>query len=242
MKYPGNIRGPRIDQGDLATFTFAGAELTLRLPIIPINRHHEDIVSPIRDFRDVDTSGWESDEFGTRFTTLVQQQWTFEDSISFDNVASCRLFFNIIDVSQLHTEQNALLRTESFEQIILDLYGAFFQSYEHKHLTNPSSPALANRFHGKSIAREHLDWFNVQFCFIEDAMPKPVIMIPISNRFFILAFIDVTSLHYSDRKNPYSDDLLRKFEFDLFDELLRHIDLRYTAETIAIIDSLKKKK
>ncbi|VAW70685.1 hypothetical protein MNBD_GAMMA09-2878 [hydrothermal vent metagenome] len=48
----------------------------------------------------------------------------------------------------------------------------------------------------------------------------------------------MASLHYQDRTNPYSNELIRKLEFDLFDEYMQSIDLSYTDKTLEIIQSL----
>ena len=45
----------------------------------------------------------------------------------------------------------------------------------------------------------------------------------------------MNSLHYSDRENQYSDNLIREIEFSLFDDFLNNIDLRYNSEVIALI-------
>lgn len=241
MKYPENIKGPRFDEGDLVTFTFDGAELTLRLPVVPANRNNRDRVSPIVDFRGINTDDWETDIQEVASTVLANQAWHFEDAISLDNIAKFALNISLVEISQQQAEQNTLLDTQSFEQAMLDLHSYFSEDDETKLLNDPSWPAPSNRFRGKSIAKEHLNWFSIEFCTMDGSKPDPMAMIPINNRFFVVVSTRLISLHYPDRKNPYSDETLRKFQFDLFDEILSHIGLHYTPETIAAIQNCKKK-
>ena len=239
MQYPGNIIGPLFENGDLVSFTFDGAELTLRLPVVPNNRHNEDTVSRIKDLRGIDTRDWDTNDQDRPCIQLATQRWSFEDVSSLDDIAQCEVQLSLIEVTQLQREKNILLNTESFEEVVLAWMTYSFKDHEEKYLEDATWPAIANRYLGKSIAKEYLDWFMVQLCFFEGTMPRPTVMIPINNRFVMMASIEIDSLHYAGRQNPYSKKLLREFEFDLFDDFLSHFDLRYTPETIAIIQNKK---
>ncbi len=239
MKYPGNIIGPRFESGDLVTFTFDGAELTLRLPVVPNNKHNEDTVTRIKDFRGIDTREWDTNDQERPCIQLATQRWSFEDARSLDDIAQCEVHVSLIEVTQPQCKKNVLLCTAGFEETVLAWLCYSFANHEEKYQEDSNWPSLANRYLGKSILKEHLSWFMVQLCFFEGTMPRPTMMIPINNRFVIMMSIEIDSLHYAGRQNPYSKELLRKFEFELFDDFLSHFDLRYTPETIATIQSLK---
>lgn len=240
MKYPGNINGPRFENGDLVTFIFDGAELTLRLPIIPNNPHNEDTISRTRDFRGIDTRNWNTNSRESPCIELASQQWTFEDASSLDDIALCRLYAGLVEVAPSECEKNILLRPEIFEETMLSWHASSFTSHEEMYLNDANWPALANRYHGKSIAKDHLNWFVVQLTLLSGSKPSQLVMIPINSRFVMMAYIELGSLHYDGRTNPYSNELLKKFEFDLFDNFLTHIDLRYSPELLDVIETLKE--
>lgn len=53
-----------------------------------------------------------------------------------------------------------------------------------------------------------------------------------------MAYVDLQSLHYAGRTNPYSNEVLKQFEKDLFEELLNHIKIEYSPALIAQIEAL----
>ena len=241
MKYPGNLVGPRIEDGDLVSFTFDGAELTLRLPIIQLNRDSKDVISRKRDFRGINTTEWDVDNQDRPIFQLTEQCWKFSDATgSLDNIAICRLTTGIGEVSRSEQDTNMILDATKFPQAMLDSMKFTFEEDDEDHKDDPTWPTTAKNYHMKTVERKHLDWVSFEVSLCHGERPSPWTLIPINNRFVMVAYISLGSLHYSDgRRNPYSDELLKKFEFEFFDEFLAHIDLRYSPETIALIDSLK---
>lgn len=236
MIYPGNIIGPQFDKGDIVTFVFDGAELMLRLPIIPINKHNEDVVSPIKDFRNIDTGVWSEDDQGNRCEQLVSQCWSFEDGISLDNVALSRLAISLVDINQKKAQVTSLLNFSYFEKVVLDgLAYSFDDGQGELH-----SSSTENRFFAEQYERNNVNWLRVKISYDQERLPSPVVFIPLTSSFFVMVSLELQSLHYAGRSNPYSDELLKQFESDLFEDFISHIDLRYTPETIAIIESLKQ--
>jgi hypothetical protein len=71
--------------------------------------------------------------------------------------------------------------------------------------------------------------------------PVPVAILPLGRRFYLNISFKFGSLHYRDRKNPYSDELLRNLSLELFDEFLSFIRIDYSPEFLAIIESSKNK-
>lgn len=241
MKYPGNIRGPRIDTGDLVNFSFDGAELTFRLPVVPIDRHNEDIVCRIKDFRKIDTRTWDTDNQNRPCFILTEQAWVFEDSVSLDDIAQFRLFISLGEAEPTQQKQNILLNENTFQEDTLNSLVFSFQEQDDEHKHDKNWPSEKNQYHLKKMPKEYLNWLTFQLSFNDYRLPQPTAIIPINNRFTLMIYIKLDSLHYEGRTNPYSKELLRKFEFDLFDEFLSHIDLKYSPETIAMIKTLKTK-
>lgn len=236
MIYPRNIIGPQFHKGDIVTFVFDGAELILRLPIVPINKDNEDVVSSIKDFRQVKTDVWGQDDQGNRCEQLVAQCWCFEDAISLDDVALSRLAISLVDVGQKKTKVASLLNFSYFEKVVLDgLAYSFDDGRGELH-----SSSTDNRFFAEQYKRNNVNWLRVKISYDPERLPSPVIFIPLTSSFFVMVSLELQSLHYAGRSNPYSDELLKKFESDLFEDFISHIDLRYTPETIAIIESLKQ--
>lgn len=242
MIYPRNIEGPRFDQGDLVTFVFDEAELTLRLPIIPNNRHNADRVSALKDFRSVSTSDWDTNDQDRPCIELATQRWCFEDANSLDDIAQCELYVGLVEVTDLHRSQNTLLSSYEFEKLMVAWHHySFGEQHDAMYDHDKNWPVLANRYHGRAVFRDHLDWFVVQLSVNSSERPIRVAMIPLNNRFVLMIFIEIESLHYAGRTNPYSNDLLKQFEADLFDDFLSHIDIKYSPELIEKIQSLKTK-
>lgn len=241
MIFPENIVGPKFDEGDLVTFVFDGAELTLRVPIISENRDHIDEVSSLSDFQNVDTRSWRTDDLENPLIQLVLQHWNLEHSKTLDDIAQCRLYVELVEVTEKQQSENILLEPSCFEDLILSWISYFFKNHEEKYAEDPSWPAPANRYHGRSINKEHLNWFLIQLALNSRSKPSQLVMIPINNRFVLTAYIKIESLHYAGRANPFSDEALKKFEWDLFNDFLSHIKIEYSPELIATIESLKDK-
>lgn len=242
MKYPGNIIGPKFNEGDLITFIFDDAEFTLRALKIPRNNHGADRVCDIKDFRNISTLKWDTNDQEHPCIELLLQRWCFEDSRTLDDIAECEVFVGIVEVPENQRIENTLLSSPDFENLMLSWHHhSVGEQHDDKYALDPTWPALSNRFNGRSVEKEHLDWFVVELNISLQKEPVQLAMIPINNRFVLMTFIDLQSLHYAGRTNPYSDELLKQFEQDLFEDFLSHIRINYTPETISQIHALNNK-
>ena len=241
MIFPKNIIGPQFDNGDLVTFNFDGAELTLRLPTIPNNKHNADRVSPLKDFRNANTQHWDSNDQSLPCLQLSEQRWCFEDGKSLDDIAQCSLYVSLVEASQRDCTQNTLLESTSFIELMLAWMDYSFAANEQEIGGVADGDPALGRYRLKSIAKPHLNWLAARVRYVPEATACPVGIVPINNRFIVMVSLEMESLHYAGRTNPYSDELLKQFEADLFEDFLSHIKIEYSPETIALIDALNNK-
>ena len=241
MISPKNIIGPNFGNGDITTFIFDGSELTLSLPIIPNNRNTIDKTSSLTDFRNVVTHEWDTNDQGRPCFQLASQLWCFEDAKTLDDVAECELYIGLVEATDSHRKESTLLSTSDFESLMLAWHSYSFTHHEKKYAEDSSWPALANRYHGRAIKKDPVSWFVVQLALTSQSKPVHLVMIPINSRFVLMAYIQIESLHYAGRTNPYSNELLKQFELDLFEDFLSHIKVDYSSETIAQIELLNSK-
>lgn len=241
MRLPENLMSPTFEQGDLLTFSFDGAELIFPALTLLNNPQNIDDVSTIKDFRGIGTSEWDTNDSGHHELLLLLQHWSVEHSDSLDEVAACKLWVKLVEIPSLLQAENKLLSTPQFEQLMLDWHAANFIQHDERHAEDPNIPTYSNRYHGKSITKPYLDWFIASLPLNPRLKPIQLLMIPVNNRFVLMAFIKIESLHYAGRTNPYSDELLKQFEVDLFADFLNHIKITYSPELIATINTLKIK-
>jgi hypothetical protein len=241
MIYPKGIVGPDFDKGDIVQFEFDGSTLELRLPKLPVNHGTTDEVCSIRDFNGVDASNWSRTVTDHACLQLVSQKWIFEDHNSLDDVASCDVSLNLLELSEGQALSDGVLTNQNvFEAWFLSTLKDDFESDKYKCLDDPEWPTPENNFHLKRIPRPTINWLQSQISTHECMRPSPYVCIPINSRFLLNVSFELSSLHYPDRKNPYSDELLRKMEFDLFDDFLNYIHVHYAPEAIAKIEKLKQ--
>ena len=240
MKYPSNINGPKFNDGDLVSFIFDGAELALKALKIPRNNFGADRLCSINDFRSINTRNWDTNDQERPCIELLLQRWRFEDAQTLDNIAECEVFAGLVEVNANEREANALLSYPDFENLMLAWHHySVGDEHNEKYELDPTWPALPNRYNGRAIEKEHLDWFIVELKITLQEKPVQLAMIPINDRFVLMTFIDLQSLHYAGRSNPYSEATLKQFEKDLFDDFLSHIKIEYSSELIETIQSLK---
>lgn len=232
MIFPQNIIGPKFGEGDLLVFTLEDTELTLLVPRIPSNKHNKDQICPQKKLSYTDAQDWREDDQGNRCKQLVSQRWSFEDARSLDDVALTKLSVSLVRVDPDKLENCSLLGLPTFEKLVVDGLKYSFPEEE---------PAIENkrRLFAEKINKEHLNWIQVNIRYDQDKAPSPNIFIPITRLFFIMVSLEIESLHYAGRTNPYSNDLLKQFELDLFKDFVSHIKVEYAPETIAIIQTLK---
>lgn len=239
MIFPANITGPQFSDGDFVTYRFDDCELTLRLPVIPHNTDKVDDVSPRRDYRGVDTSDWSPlGQQGFTFSELAVQKWKYECEKTHDNIASCYMTISVLKHTQEEAKSLFSLHSDSFRDHHLQVISADFNEYEQK--KGGSWPSADNSFLARTISRPILDGLQVQLDLVDGSeAPALVALLSLGREFTLSIEWDFGSLHYPDRQNPYSKELLHKMKFELFDEFLSFIDIEYSPETLALIQQLK---
>lgn len=237
MIFPKNIIGPQFNDGDLVAFIFDGADLTLRLPTIPNNRHNADRVSSLKDFRSANTHNWDTNDQSLPCLQLSEQRWSFEDAKTLDNIAQCSLYVSLVECTQQDSAQKTLLEAASFKALMLSWMDYSFAANEKE----ADRDSTQGRYKLRSIDKPHLSWLAAQVRYLPNAAPSPIGIMPINNRFIVMVSLEIQSLHYAGRTNPYSNELLKQFEQDLFEDFLSHIKIEYSPETIALIDALNNK-
>lgn len=234
MTYPNHLLVPQFDKGDILTYEFDGASLTIRLPVIPFNRGMINETYPIYNLINPDTTLWN----GNPYVEFACQKWTLEDDRNMDDIASCMLQMTLIENTPQQQQEHTLLNQAQSLDLLLSEMTEHFS--EPKMAYDPDWPRPENQFKYKAVKRNHLDWHQIQVCIVEGGLTGPAVTIPINNRFKLAIYLHLTSLHGPGRANPFSDEVLRQVGFDLFDELLEHINLQYSPETIALIEKLKQ--
>lgn len=242
MKYPDNIIGPKFEDGDVIHFLFDGAELTFRAPIVPRNTHGADRVSTTRDFRKVCTQDWDTNDQEHPAIELLSQRWCFEDARTLDDIAQCQVYAGLVECKEEERKANVFLSYPDFENLMIAWHDyTFSQEHTEKYAEDSTWPALPNRYNGRSIPKDHINWFIVELNLSLQVKPVQLAMIPVNNRFVLMIYIDLQRLHYAGRTNPYSEETIKQFERDLLDDFLNHVKIEYSPETIATIQSLQKK-
>ncbi len=237
MTYPESILGPITATGDIVQITFDHSELTLRLPKLHTNTGMVNTVSALTDFRGVDTSAWDQDHIAQKYFELTLQKWEFEDKASLDDVALCLVSTTLVEIHQKYRNPSVLINSERFKEMF---FSELKEEYEEGTNRDEGSewPCPKNDYLLQTIQRPHVNWAKSQLPMGTGRKPSPFALIPINERFYINVSFDMSSLHYPNRKNPYSDETLRALEFKLFDDFIDHIGLEYSDELTGKIDAL----
>jgi hypothetical protein len=234
MIYPKHLTGPQFATSPLVTLQFNGARITLPVPEIPINDRMIDEVTRIRDFSAIDTSYWKDDGLGDVTENIIHQKWIFEDLTNWNNIASCHFKVHVVEFGKEQQQSHLVLNKAAFKQYLIDGFTAGLLEDEDKYLDYPDWPKAHNEFNYQCISNPELDWFQIQFSFMEGKL-SPWAFIPINSRFALTVRFIMATLHDEVRVNPYSDELISKLQFDLFAEYMQLIDLQYSEETLAIV-------
>ncbi|HEY6529387.1 MAG TPA: hypothetical protein VIZ65_11885 [Cellvibrionaceae bacterium] len=235
MIFPDFLDGPQITDGDLVRFTFGDADLTLRLPVIPNYENRRDRVSSIKDFSVIEFDDWRHfGDDGECAKKIVYQGWIYEDTVSHDDIAECTLEIEVRKYGTADEARNFSLNSATFRSHHLARLTEGFAEFPE---TRPDWPSDTNNFFAKPIPLKWVDGLLVQLDLSARKYPVPVAILPLGRRYYLNISFKFGSLHYRDRKNPYSDDLLRKMSLDVFDEFLSLIRIDYSPEFLAIIES-----
>lgn len=239
MIYPDYIRGPQFAEGDLVTFDFDDAELSLRLPKLPWNRDTTDVVSPQRDFRNADFTDWRQTGFGNVMKSLVKQSWKCDDDITHDDIAYCYLEVIVCELLEDIRDRQLCLNSQTFKKWLFDDFAQ--EKVSDSLAQNPLMPSHLNNYLAREIERPLINWIVSQYYGNgEDRPPSPIVYIPINGQFLMNISLHLKSIHYPDRQNPYSEELLHQLKLDLFDEFISFIHVEYSGATLETIQRLKK--
>jgi hypothetical protein len=243
LDFPDGIVGPDISNGDLVNFRFPKSSLTLRVPKIPFNNDTEDRIAAV-DWTSPDYHNWTTTIIG-RTKELVYQSWRYKDQDTHDNVALCFLTMDIdkldgIDSSQPVTLNNQAFRQHLLNELILD---------EKEQGNDPDIgietragwPTQENEFFLEDVKKPTLNGlrFLLDLDVKQSAHPMPLAVFVLDADISLNISLKLQSLHYSDRKNPFSEELLHQFKMDLFEEILKNIQIDYSPELVSQIEALK---
>ncbi len=243
MDFPDGIVGPDISNGDLVNFRFPKSSLTLRVPKIPFNNDTKDHIAET-DWSRPDYQNWTTTIIG-RTKDLVCQSWRYRDHETHDNVALCFLTMDIhklngIDSSQPVTLNNQAFRQHVLNELILD---------EKERENNPDIgietragwPTQKNDFYLEDVKKPALNGlrFLRDLVVKQSSHPMPIAVFVLGEDINLDISFTLESLHYTDRKNPFSEELLHQFKMDLFEEILENIQIDYSPELVAQIEALK---
>ena len=239
MNFPEFIVGPTFSEGDILSFIFDDADITLRIPKIHHNDRTIDSVIAQKDFRNADMRDWMSfgDE-GLCYLSLVTQDWKYMDDVTHLNVAHVFFEISVLKHGKAETESFYSLNAASFQQrFIREIHD---ENPDIKTDPRPYWPTQENNFFFKPIPCEILDGFQVKMDVVEGSdNPATIGFFSLGREYTLRLNLRLMSLHYPDRKNPYSNELLRTVEEDLFEDLLSHVQVDYNAETLALIEKLR---
>ena len=142
----------------------------------------------------------------------------------------------LIAVNEQNQAAHTLLYLPSFKKQMTEAITSELDEEDiAAHADDPDWPNEENEFKIQYIPQPHLDWFQIQLSFNECDQPRPFAFIPLNNQFALNISFKMKTLHDDVRVNPYSDELIRKVEFDLFDEYMQSINLHYTDEVLKAI-------
>ena len=241
MRLPLHLTGPQFSDGDIVSFSFNDCSLNLRLPVVSHNIDKVDYVISARDFCNIDTGLWEhhGDE-GHCFIEIVAQKWVYECGLTHDDIAQCFMKIYVMKHSCAEVESLFSLNSRTFKNYSLSVLARDMGVFEQGVDIPPEKPSASNDYFVKTVAKPVLDGFQVQLN-LNDANPTPslVAFFSLGCEFTLKIEWEFGSLHYADRENPYSEELLQNMKFQLFDEFLSFIDIEYSPDTLARIETIK---
>lgn len=232
------VSGPEIQNGDLIVLDFGTSQLRMRLPSIPKNRDHFDNVSHIRDFSIENTSSWRPVVNNSKLLYFSDQCWKYESRLNYDDIASYILRVSILEVSAERQSSGCLLKSNLFRQAMIEDLACDYEDHRHFFERDSNWPFIDNEFHTRYLDREPMPWIFSHIGSYDGKDYYPLAHIPLGSRFVFCASTEMCSLHYSDRKNPFTEQELKQFEFEIFDDFLNQISVTYSEETLALIQKL----
>lgn len=234
MEFPNFISGPQFSEGNFVSFKFRDAELTLRLPVLPNNDDTIDKICVERDFSSGNTSSW-NDCLANRIKELVVQNWNYMDDVTHDDVANCFMEIHVLEHRDIEDGDLRFLNGESYTKYFLQLFKEHHEPLDPE--TRPGWPSIENDFLVQRVAKPEIDGFQIllNLSYGTATHPTPVAFFSLGKNLSLKITFEFGSLHYSGRKNPYSNEMLHKFKAELFDEFLSFVNIEYSQDILALI-------
>lgn len=234
MIFPNYLSGPKIENGYFVSFSFDQADFLCRLPEIPNYEQRFDIVSPTRDFTNFDVSSWD-DGGDCWLFKIAYQSWKYEDEISHHDIAICGLTITLIADKPGAKLNPDALNPKAYLEHIINLFASNY------------GPGCAYRgdkgdYYAMLVGNGVPIGVKMQAPPEMDQLitPKMIAYIPLNLDLSLMICFTLNSLHYDDRKNPYSEELLHQFKIDLFDEFLSYIQVTYSGEVLKLVEQQAK--
>lgn len=230
MKFPDFLSGPGFDEGSFVSFDFDGAEFLCRLPIIPNYERRLDKISTKREFTQCDFAEWE-DGGDCWLYDISRQRWRYEDEISHDDIAMCNLNLTLIADKPEANIGNARFNPEEQKNY-------FIQWFNQNYGANCGYRGERGDYNVAFIGGGVPIGIKLQSPpeIAQLITPKMMAYITLNKDLYLMISFSLDSLHYDNRKNPYSEELLHQFKIDLFDEFLSFIQVTYSGEVLNLVE------
>ncbi|MFO1367380.1 MAG: hypothetical protein U1F46_00175 [Marinagarivorans sp.] len=233
MNYLPGTEGPLIHEGDIVSFKFKRSELTLRLPRIPYERDLLDRVCQQGDWSKEDPRNWEDIDVGFD-RELVNQSWKYKHIANREFVASCDLSMNVFTLNDINERNPEPLNSARFRQYSIDLINS---NYDPDAPRLEDSPQPSNDFYMEVI--ESLTKRGIRFLSAGDEYkikhPKITAILALDRNMLLSIGFEVFPYNYTDSINPFSDEQIRTFKMDLFEEIMSHLVIKFDTELQAEI-------
>ena len=230
MKLPELFEGPTFSEGDIVSFSFDEAAVSLKVAQIPSNSTELNNVSAQSDFIETDLAGWQVlGETGFFDRDLVTQSWCYYRCDNHLKLAA--IFFKVSVLRHSDEEADSLMSMnyQHFYNVLLDDFRELHGDFKPKILEG--SPSVENNFLAQAIPHEDIDGLRVKL-FINEGAPYPSTCgyFSLGRRYTLRINFRMDSVDYSDFANPLNEEFYRELQEQLFDDFLANLSIEYTNE------------
>ena len=230
MKLPELFEGPTFSEGDIVSFSFDEAAVSLKVVPLPSNSTKLNRVSVQSDFIETDLAGWQVlGDTGFFDRDLVTQSWCYYRCDNHLDLAA--IFFKVSVLRHSDEEADSLMSMnyQHFYNVLLDDFRELHGDFKPKILEG--SPSVENNFLAQAIPHEDIDGLRVKQ-FLNEGAPYPSTCgyFSLGRRYTLRVNLELGSLDYADFANPFSDEFLQNVKEQLFDDFLANLSIEYTNE------------
>lgn len=238
MNLPILLTGPKFENGDLVSFTFNDCELTYRAPVVPFHSEVSDVVTQIRNFKNIDLADWEEHN-GRHFLTLSRQNWYFEYETGHQDIIICYLETTLMKLTSQEAQSEFCLDASQFKNYLVT---SLNEDYPTSRFPERADwPSISNQFFMESVNKSGLDGIVAELDSHNTGQsPTMNAYFALNNTFILTIYFSLSPIYYEGIEYPYSREFLRQFKKDLFDDFLSHVKIEYSGETLKTIQ-LKNK-